>query len=64
MDTSDNAAASPYLREVPLYYGPGGFDRTHVVNINWVYDPPKVSQYWSSGFTRWVFELTGSFTDT
>jgi hypothetical protein len=62
MDTSDNGAVSRYLQEVPRYYGPAGFDRTHVVNINWIYDLPKVSRYWSNAFSRRVFDnwqLTG-----
>jgi hypothetical protein len=39
-----------------------GFDRTHVVNVNWIYDLPKASQYWSNRFTRQIFDnwqLTG-----
>lgn len=56
MDTSDNGAVSKYLNEVSRYYGFAGFDRTHVVNINWIYDLPKVSQYWSNKLTRQVFD--------
>lgn len=62
MSTSDNGAVSPYLNERARYYGLAGFDRTHIVNINWIYDLPHVSRWWSNGFSRSVldsWQLTG-----
>jgi len=56
MDTSDNGAVSKYLNEVSRYYGFAGFDRTHIVNVNWVYDLPKASKLWSSAFARQVLD--------
>jgi hypothetical protein len=46
MSTSDNGAVSPYLNERARYYGLASFDRTHVVNLNWIYDLPKVSRFY------------------
>ncbi len=55
-DTSDSGAVSRYLNEVSRYYGFAGFDRTHVANVNWIYDLPKASQYWSNRITRQVLD--------
>ena len=40
MSTSDNGAVSLYVNERARYYGLAGFDRTHVANINWIYELP------------------------
>ena len=37
-------------------YGKAGFDQTHVVNLNWLWDLPKVSKAWNNGFSRWALD--------
>jgi hypothetical protein len=62
MSTSDGAAVSQYLNEKARYYGPAAFDRTHVVNVNWIYDLPKGSNLWANGMSRLLldnWQLTG-----
>ncbi|MCU1236553.1 MAG: hypothetical protein JWP63_4520 [Candidatus Solibacter sp.] len=62
MSTSDNGAISPFFNERARYYGLASFDRTHIVNINWVYDLPRVSRLWNNSVTRQLFDrwqLTG-----
>jgi hypothetical protein len=56
MSTSDGGAVSRYLNERARYYERAAFDRTHIVNINWIYDLPKVSRRWSNAFTRQVLD--------
>ena len=65
MDTSDSGAVSKYLNEKARYYGLAGFDRTHVADINFIYDIPKVSQIWPNPFVRQVldnWQVTGIVT--
>ena len=62
MDTSDGGAVSLFLNTKSRYYGRAGFDRTHIVNINWMYDLPAVSAHWRNPFARQVldnWQLTG-----
>ena len=66
MSTSDGGAVSPYQDERTRYYGLASLDRTHVVNLNWIYDLPKVSRFWSNRATRllldnWQFTGLASF---
>lgn len=35
-------------------YGRAGFDRTHVMKINWTWDVPRLSRVWNHGLIRWV----------
>lgn len=56
MSTSDSGAVSKYLNERARYYGPAAFDRTHVVNVNWIYDIPKMSKLWANPFSRLVLD--------
>jgi hypothetical protein len=37
-------------------YGPGGYDRTHTLTGNWVWDLPRASRLWSSPVTKWVLD--------
>ena len=62
MSTGDGGAVSPYLDFRSRNYERAAFDRTHIVNMNWIYDIPKISQRWSNRFTRQVldnWQLTG-----
>ncbi len=33
-------------------YGKAGFDRTHVVKVNWIWDVPRASRLWNNALTR------------
>jgi hypothetical protein len=35
-------------------YGRAGFDRTHVMKINWTWDMPRASRLWNARLMRWV----------
>jgi len=66
MSTSDGGQVSRYLNQKARYYGRAGVDRTHIVNINWIYDLPRVSAFWKTGFARrlldsWQFTGIASF---
>lgn len=37
-------------------YGPGGYDRTHTLTGNWLWDVPKASRLWANPVIRWVFD--------
>lgn len=37
-------------------YGPGGYDRTHTLVGNWVWDVPKASRLWANPVMQWVFD--------
>lgn len=56
MTTSDGGQISRYLDQRNRYYGRSSFDRTHIVNVNWVYDLPKVSRFWNNELTRWALD--------
>jgi hypothetical protein len=56
MSTSDGGQVSRYLNEKARYYGRAGYDRTHIVNINWIYDLPRLSGLWKTGFARRAFD--------
>jgi hypothetical protein len=52
-----------YDSGVPAYlsphfwsYGPAGYDRTHSVVANWVWDTPKVSRVFNHAITKWVLD--------
>jgi hypothetical protein len=64
MDLTDgsNDYVNPFLDFRMRNYGKAGFDRTHNFSLNFLYDLPKVSQYWNNSFSRGVldgWELTG-----
>ena len=53
---------NPVLNYRSRNYGPAGFDRNHVLTLNYVYNLPGVSKYWNNTFTRVGFdgwELSG-----
>ncbi len=37
-------------------YGPGGFDRTHTLTGNWVWELPKASRLADNPIVRWIFD--------
>ncbi|MCS7314727.1 MAG: carboxypeptidase regulatory-like domain-containing protein [Bryobacterales bacterium] len=37
-------------------YGPGGYDRTHTLTANWVWDLPKASRLWASPLAKWILD--------
>jgi hypothetical protein len=58
MDFTDGDTGT-VARFVPIRvwnYGKAGFDRTHNLVINWVYDLPKVSGQWNNLFSRQVLD--------
>jgi hypothetical protein len=44
------------VNQKEFYYGLAGFDRTHIVNINWIYDLPRLSPHWNNVLTRTAFD--------
>ena len=45
---------NPVLDYRTRNYGPAGFDRTHVMTIDYTYNLPSVSKHWNNAFTsRW-----------
>jgi hypothetical protein len=47
-------------------YGLAGYDRTHILVLNWTYDVPRVSQVWNNAVVRgilddWQFSGIGRF---
>lgn len=55
-------AVNPVLNYRSRNYGPAGFDRTHVVTVNYTYNLPNFSSHWNNGFTRHAldgWELSG-----
>jgi hypothetical protein len=62
LTTSEGSQVSGYLDQRSRYYGRASFDRTHIVNLNWIYTLPKASKAWDNGFTRVAldgWQLTG-----
>ncbi|MCC7155467.1 MAG: TonB-dependent receptor [Bryobacterales bacterium] len=45
-------AVNPLLAPRMRNYGLGGFDRRHVLMLNYVYNLPVFSKYWNNGFAR------------
>jgi hypothetical protein len=54
LDLADGIAGTvnPVLDYGSRNYGPAGFDRTHVLSINYAYNLPNVSRYWNNAATR------------
>ena len=64
MDYADGDAAnvSTLIDRRIWNYGKAGFDRTHIVKLNWNYEVPRVSKYWGNTFSRQVldgWQITG-----
>jgi hypothetical protein len=53
---ADNGAISTLINPTVWNYGKAGFDRTHVVKGNWMWDLPKASRVWKNGLTRSVLD--------
>ncbi len=49
---SDSSTVALYLNPKVWNYGKAGFDRTHIVSLNFLYDVPKASRLWNSTVTR------------
>jgi hypothetical protein len=47
---------NPFIDPKIRNYGRAGFDRTHNLVINYVYNLPGLSKYWDNGFTRQVLD--------
>lgn len=65
---SDGSTIPLYLNPVIWNYGKSGYDRTHIVSINFLYDLPRASKLWDTILTRALldrWELSGvvSFID-
>jgi hypothetical protein len=56
MSTSDGGVVSLFLDQRARNYGRAAHDRTHIVNVNWIYDLPRLSSVWNNGFARWTFD--------
>jgi hypothetical protein len=64
MDLVDgnNNNVNPFIAPGIRNYGKAGFDRTHNLTINYVYNLPGLSKYWDNAFTRQAldgWELSG-----
>ncbi len=64
MDLVDgnNNNVNPFIEPGVRNYGKAGFDRTHNLTINYVYNLPGLSKYWDNAFTRQAldgWELSG-----
>jgi hypothetical protein len=51
---SDTSGLSPYFNIRMRNYGPLGFDRPHVLNINYIYEVPKVAERMGVKALRWI----------
>jgi len=58
MDYTDtnSALVSSLISPKVWNYGKAGFDRTHIVKINWIWDVPNGSRAWPNGFARAVLD--------
>jgi hypothetical protein len=52
----DFGTVNPVLNYRRWNYGKSGFDRTHNVTANFIYDLPKFSQSWNNPVSRTVFD--------
>ena len=52
----NNDAVNPFLDFRMRNYGRAGFDRTHNLVVNYLYDIPKLSSVWKNPVTKWVFD--------
>jgi Carboxypeptidase regulatory-like domain/TonB-dependent Receptor Plug Domain len=68
MDYTDsyNGTLATYVPWRIWNYGKAGFDQTHVVVVNWLWELPKVSRVWNnvvsrSAFDNWQFSGIATF---
>ena len=62
LTTSEGGQVSRYLDQRSRYYGRASFDRTHIVNVNWILTLPDGSKAWNNAFARLSldgWQLTG-----
>ncbi len=52
----DSANVSTLIDRRIWNYGKAGFDRTHIVKLNWTYDVPRASRRWNNAFSRYVLD--------
>lgn len=52
----DFGSVNPYLNFKRWNYGKGGFDHTHNVTGNFIYDLPKLSSAWNNAVSRTAFD--------
>jgi hypothetical protein len=48
----NGSTVSPVINYRSRNYGPSGFDRTHVMTIDYTYNLPNMSKYWDNAATR------------
>jgi hypothetical protein len=54
---ADTTLVATYLNQAVWNYGKStGFDHTHIVSVNFLYDLPRGSQLWNSAVTRFAFD--------
>lgn len=53
---SDGGTVATYAPIRVWNYGKAGYDRTHNLVINWLWDLPKASTLWNNGVTRTVLD--------
>jgi hypothetical protein len=53
---TDGANISTLVNPRIWNYGKAGFDRTHIVKLNWTWDLPRFSRVWKNSFTRQVLD--------
>jgi hypothetical protein len=58
MDYTDNynGTVATYNNIRTWNYGKAGFDRTHIVNLTWLWDIPQASKLWNNGVSRWALD--------
>ncbi|MGH9658523.1 MAG: carboxypeptidase regulatory-like domain-containing protein [Bryobacteraceae bacterium] len=57
MNLTDGINNVPMFRNAKTWlYGKAGFDQTHVLVMNYIWDLPRASQRWSNRFSRFVLD--------
>jgi hypothetical protein len=52
----DTSSVATYVNPRVWNYGKAGYDRTHNLVFNWVWDVPDASKVWRNGFSRMVLD--------
>jgi hypothetical protein len=55
-DTDQSSLISTLVDPRVWNYGRSGFDRTHIVKLNWIWDVPRASKLWKNGVVREVLD--------
>ncbi len=53
---ADTSTVSNLVSTKVWNYGKAGYDRTHILVLNWMWDLPKASQHWNNLFSRAVLD--------